>query len=295
MIRALGTHLAYPGTLALAVAATAALVPRVGPAWAAALAAGAMIAVVAGLERWIPHTPAWRPTRASLTADVAHAVVSAGAVAPVVRAGLTVLVAGWASTQVAASVGSLWPAAAPTAVQVALAVGVADLGAYVAHRWMHLSDVGWRIHAVHHASRGLNVMASARSHPFNAALTQLGETSLLVLLGVPPLVLAYWTVIKATNGMLQHANVAYAPGPWAWVMATPEVHRWHHSVHLDESNTNFGNTTVLWDRAFGTLFLPADRAPGVDVGIAGSAIPERYLDHLAVPFRYPRYVRADQP
>jgi sterol desaturase/sphingolipid hydroxylase (fatty acid hydroxylase superfamily) len=97
-------------------------------------------------------------------------------------------------------------------------------------------------------------------------------------------------VVKGTNGLLQHSNVSFASdGVWSTVLATPEVHRWHHSAVLEESCTNFGNTTVIWDRVFGTLHLPTDRQPSTDVGIAGTMIPENYWSHLVAPFVLRQY------
>jgi sterol desaturase/sphingolipid hydroxylase (fatty acid hydroxylase superfamily) len=49
---------------------------------------------------------------------------------------------------------------------------------------------------------------------------------------------------------------------------------------------------MIWDRLFGTYFLPTDRRPGVEVGVAGAAIPESYLAHLATPFLLDRYEQA---
>ncbi len=61
---------------------------------------------------------------------------------------------------------------------------------------------------------------------------------------------------------------------------------------LEESNRNFGNTTMVWDQLFGTFFLPDDRPPREDVGVADAAIPENYLWHMAAPFLLQRFERA---
>lgn len=253
----------------------------VGPGLAATGAIVAAGLVIALLESWAPHAVAWRPTRRVLALDAVHTLVTALAIVPALHAGLLVVLAGWFAP-------GLWPASWPWLVQLALAVVLADLGAYVAHRFMHATDLGWRMHAVHHTPRALNLLASARTHPFNAVLTYTAEHVPLLLLGAPPEVVALWSTIKATNGLLQHSNVSMGDTRmWSLVLATPEVHRWHHSVVLEESTTNFGNTTVVFDRLLGTLHLPADRAPGIEVGIAGVDVPENYLAHLATPWTLP--------
>lgn len=286
-------HLPYPTTLAAGVLAVAAgLAAGLDPALAAGAAALGAMGLVALWERALPWTPHRRPSWGTVGIDAAHALVTALAVVPGVRVAFTVFVGALLASRVDAAGLALWPSGLPLAAQVVLAIVVADLGAYAGHRLMHATDAGWRAHAVHHTTRDMYVLAASRTHPFNAVITYTAETAPLVLLGIGPEALAFWTVIKATNGMLQHADVAYAPGPWAWFFATPEVHRWHHSVVLAESNTNFGNTTTLWDRAFGTLHLPG-RPPGTDLGIAVADVPESYWAHLVTPFALGRFHRED--
>ncbi len=281
----------YPGLLGFSVSL---VLTGIMLGWSPTMMSGLTVvcaAVVVGLlEQVIPHASRWRLTARSASIDLAHTLVTGSIVAPAVRASLLVLAGGLTSGALATAGLALWPTGLPLLLQVALAVVVADLGAYAGHRFMHATEVGWRIHAVHHSPRALNFLAAARSHPFNATLTSVLENGPLLLLGVPAPVLAVWTVIKATNGLLQHCNVQMERSRWLeLVLATPEVHRWHHSVVMEESNSNFGNTTVLWDRLFGTLHLPEGARPGLDVGIASTVVPESYLAHLATPFLLQRY------
>jgi sterol desaturase/sphingolipid hydroxylase (fatty acid hydroxylase superfamily) len=252
----------------------------------AVIVVGALLLV---LERVMPHAPEWQPKWGTVGIDAVHTVVTGLAVAPLVRAVIFALLVN-VGARLAAAIGfGLWPTDIPLALQLVLALVISDLGAYSAHRFMHLSRAGWRIHAVHHSPAQLHVMASARTHPFNAVLSLTCETGPLILLGISPTALAAWTVYKAVNGLLQHSNIDLRPGWLNYVVATTDVHRYHHSVHLDESNTNFGNTTMLWDHVFGTFHLPRGEQPGLDVGIADAAIPESYWAHLAVPFRLGHY------
>lgn len=279
-LRRLLARIATPGVLAAALAVVwvaqdaAAAVP-----WAVVVG-GALIAV---LEWLTPHTPAWVPGGRALALDTLHAAVTARLVSPAVHALLLLLL-----TQTGSADGAAW-AWLPLPAQVALAVLLADLGAWAAHRAMHLTGWGWRVHAVHHASTSLNLLASARTHPLNAAFTGGAELLPLLALGLPAPALAYWTVIKVVNGLLQHANVHLETGWLDGWWSTARMHRWHHSARLEESNTNFGNTTMVWDRLFGTHHDDVDRGPGVEVGIAGASVPENYLAHLATPWRIDRY------
>lgn len=243
------------------------------------------------LERVAPETPSWLPSWQTFGLDLTHSMVASQILAPAVRAaafGTLVTAGAWLAPE---GEPHLWPDGWPLALQVALAVLVADLGAWLAHRWMHLSRVGWRIHAVHHSATRLHLMAAGRSHPFNSLLTLVCETGPLVLLGVGPEAFALWTVFKAVNGQLQHSNIAFRPGFLSGIITTTEVHRWHHSLSMEESNTNFGNSTMIWDRLFGTFYRPRGRTDLPVLG-NGARIPESYWAHLGAPFLLDRWERA---
>ena len=62
------------------------------------------------------------------------------------------------------------------------------------------------------------------------------------------------------------------------------MHRWHHSRDRTESEANYGNALIVWDVVFGTRRLP-DRAPPLDVGLAGKPYPSAYGAQILAPFR----------
>jgi len=200
-----------------------------------------------------------------------------------------VALAAWLGEQLSERLGgSLWPTSWPLAVQIALAIIIADLGAYSAHRFMHATSLGWRMHAVHHTPTRLYAIAAGRSHPFNALLTMTCESVPVILLGITPEAFLLLATFKAINGLLQHSNIAMRPGLLSFVIATCDVHRFHHSADLKQSNSNFGNTTMVWDHVFGTFYLP-HRHPSTVIGITDADIPESYMAHLLTPFMLGRH------
>ena len=66
-----------------------------------------------------------------------------------------------------------------------------------------------------------------------------------------------------------------------WVLTTNNYHIRHHSTVLEESNTNYGCSAILWDRVFGTF----SEGPVVDAGI-GPTEPSTWRK-LLMPFREP--------
>jgi sterol desaturase/sphingolipid hydroxylase (fatty acid hydroxylase superfamily) len=88
--------------------------------------------------------------------------------------------------------------------------------------------------------------------------------------------------------LVQHSNVDVRLGPLNWVFSMADVHRWHHSVHREEMNTNYGAVLLVWDVVFGTRFAPRDRTvePSDVAGL--DSVPEYptgWFGQILSPFR----------
>ncbi|MCB9557984.1 MAG: sterol desaturase family protein [Deltaproteobacteria bacterium] len=277
--------LCYPATLAITTAlVTKPLLGGAAPMTVVIIALLGASALIWSLELLMPHREKWQPPRRTLLLDIAHTLVSSQLVAPLAKAGLIMLAAVIAHQQGQSGLG-LWPSNWPFVAQFALAVVVADFPVYWAHRLMHVTSVGWRVHAVHHTPQHLHLWASARSHPFNVLIKVGGESGILLILGTPQPVFYTWLIFMSVHGLLQHANIAMYSQWLNRLLATPEVHRHHHSTVLEESCSNFGNTTMVWDQLFGSYQKPVAE----EVGIGNYQVPERYWDHLRLPFALDRY------
>jgi ornithine lipid hydroxylase len=241
-----------------------------------------------GLEMISPYTRSWRPTLHQFLLDFCHSLLSANAAGQLTRIALASVMATVGAFLAAKAGSQLWPTQWPLWLQLPLAILVADFGVYWAHRWMHLSRLGWRLHAVHHTPTKLYFLAAGRTHPFNAVISHGAEIIPLIVLGSGPELFALWTVFKTVNGVLQHSNIDLTPGWLNRILATNEQHWHHHSQERTPSNSNFGNTTMIWDQLFGTYYT-SDERPSPIVGIAGAEIPEHYLAHLSVPFTLRQY------
>ena len=272
----------YPGVLVAVALAAATLVPGRSEARVVASVLAPVLVGLWALEGGMPYTLAWRPTWRVFGLDVFYTLISSQLATRLTKLALVTTLAAWTASWTRPL--GLWPDHWSLWAQIPLAVAVADLALYMAHRLMHDTDIGWRIHFVHHSPTKLHLFASARSHPLNVGIKLLTETGILILLGVPAEVMTVWFCLMTTNGLLQHANIDVRTGPLDLFLATPEVHRTHHDAHLGPNN--FGSTTTIWDRLFGTFQSPA-LVPVGQVGIEGSTVPEHYLAHLGVPFRRP--------
>lgn len=242
--------------------------------------------VMFALERAFPETPRWRLDPGEARADALHMLLSNALPIALVRALLfSTLVA--ASARISALVGvGLWPASAPLALQGALALFVAELVNYALHRAYHETRL-WPLHAVHHCSPRLYFGISVRKHPLQALLTFGGRFSVLWLLSATPEALALYAVWVSANSYLQHANVRMTTGPLGLVLATPELHRTHHSKRIEEHDANYGDALIVWDRLFGTHRAPTPaRELHARIGLPRIEVPQTFAAHWRLPFAW---------
>jgi len=78
-------------------------------------------------------------------------------------------------------------------------------------------------------------------------------------------------------------------GPLYWFFNVVDLHRWHHSKKIGESNNNYGNNLIIFDRLFGTYFHPERQVdPNLhieEIGLLNPDYPENYLGQLKAPFQ----------
>ena len=159
----------------------------------------------------------------------------------------------------------------PGIIESALAIAVLDLAIYWQHRWFHQLPWLWRIHRVHHSDTQFEVTLGLRFHPAEILLSMLYKFAVIIALGPSAAAVALYEVLLATFALITHADVAL-PGQWdrrlRIVLVTPDWHRVHHSVHRNETDSNYGNLLTLWDRLFASrIAQPRDGHPGMAIGL----------------------------
>ena len=102
-----------------------------------------------------------------------------------------------------------------------------------------------------------------RFHPFEILISQALKLAAIALLGAAPLAVLLFEVVLQSGALFTHVDVAL-PARFErmlrWIVVTPSLHRVHHSVERDETDSNFGFSVVWWDRLFGT-YRAAPRRP----------------------------------
>ena len=276
------------GSLAISIA-----IFDAGGAGGVALVGGLVFgyAVVVLGERLYPFVADWNRSHGDVGTDAAWlgSTVATGAL----FGPASMAVGAWLGSLLSARLDSpLWPSDWSLAAQLALALVVVEFFQYWTHRLEHEQDWLWRFHATHHSAPRLYWLNAARFHFVDIALLNLGYVAPLVALGAGEPVFVLWIVASSVHGICQHANMRMRCGALNWIFSMAELHRWHHSRLVRESNTNYGQTLILWDIVFGTRFLPRDRKPPADIGIAKlSAFPMTWFAQLLSPLHWARIKR----
>ncbi|WP_446830823.1 sterol desaturase family protein [Candidatus Foliamicus sp.] len=275
---------AYPVVMAMACASFAGLFLL---GLTAALSAYAAVCLGAVLITWhelkLPYRGDWKPGASEVGVDAVFLGVVQIGLPLLLSVTLVVALADWLRAE-SLVVADFWPHQWPVWAQAALMMLVADFGRYWLHRAFHKFSPMWRLHAVHHSPQRLYWVNVGRFHPLEKAIQYCLDALPFALVGVSGDVLAAYFVFYAVNGFYQHSNCLVRLGPLNYLVAGPELHRWHHSELPEESNNNFGNNLIVWDLLFGTRFLPADREVGL-LGLMNRAYPMGFWAQMRMPFR----------
>jgi sterol desaturase/sphingolipid hydroxylase (fatty acid hydroxylase superfamily) len=180
--------------------------------------------------------------------------------------------------------------AIPFWLSIGLSVLLLDLAIYLQHVMFHAVPALWRLHRMHHADLDFDVTTGARFHPIEIVLSMGIKLAVIVVLGAPAIAVLIFEVALNATSMFNHGNVRIAPkvdGLLRLLVVTPDMHRVHHSVLPDETNSNFGFNLPWWDRLLGTYRAqPVAGHDGMTIGIEQFRTSrDQWLDRmLAQPF-----------
>lgn len=143
----------------------------------------------------------------------------------------------------------------PLIVAAILSVVIMDAIIYLQHVMVHAVPALWRLHRVHHADPDFDVTTGSRFHPLEIILSMLIKFAVIIVLGPPVVAVIVFEILLNATAMFNHSNVRLNLTLDKYLrlfVVTPDMHRVHHSVEADETNSNFGFNLPWWDRLFGT-------------------------------------------
>jgi sterol desaturase/sphingolipid hydroxylase (fatty acid hydroxylase superfamily) len=160
----------------------------------------------------------------------------------------------------------------PGWVELLLAVILLDLAIYFQHVLFHATPLLWRLHRMHHQDLDFDVTTGARFHPVEILLSMGIKFMVIAALGPSAVAVLVFEALLNGMAMFNHANAKIPLGIDAVLrklIVTPDMHRVHHSILPNETNSNFGFNLSIWDRIFGTYRAqPQAGHEGMTIGLA---------------------------
>jgi sterol desaturase/sphingolipid hydroxylase (fatty acid hydroxylase superfamily) len=106
-------------------------------------------------------------------------------------------------------------------------------------------------------------------------------------LGPPAVAVLIFEMLLNVTSMFNHSNVHIPLGldrDLRWIVVTPDMHRVHHSIHPNETNSNFGFNLPWWDRLLGTYCAqPREGHESMTIGIEQFRTPrDLWLDRMLI-------------
>jgi sterol desaturase/sphingolipid hydroxylase (fatty acid hydroxylase superfamily) len=156
-----------------------------------------------------------------------------------------------------------------------------DFVSYWRHRVEHTTWF-WPAHVIHHSDTDMTWLTLSRFHPINRITTALIDTLFLALLGFPTWALVANNLVRHYYGEFIHADLPWTYGRFGTVLVSPAMHRWHHARDVVGSGSNFATVFSVFDKSFGTFFLPGPC--NVPLGVTEDQYPGRgVIRHMIHP------------
>lgn len=159
----------------------------------------------------------------------------------------------------------------PLLLHALAAILLLDAWTYWWHRANHRIGWLWRFHRMHHSDPWMDVTTARRFHPGEIVLSSLLRLPLIALLGIHLWELIFYEAIMGIVVDFHHANIAaplYIDRFLRIVVATPAMHKVHHSRLQPETDSNYTSLLSVWDRLFGSFRLRSNLSK-IHIGLNG--------------------------
>jgi sterol desaturase/sphingolipid hydroxylase (fatty acid hydroxylase superfamily) len=149
-----------------------------------------------------------------------------------------------------------------------------DFAFFMSHYLSHKLPLLWCLHKVHHSPPVLVPFTAMRFHPLDMLWNMVwGATCVLAMSAVCQYLFYNGTVklelfrnnlfvalsyLTLHNFRHSHIWIMFPPAVSRWLIS-PAQHQLHHSREKRHIDKNMGYLIAVWDRLFGTLYVPTER------------------------------------
>ena len=181
----------------------------------------------------------------------------------------------------------------PVWLEWLIAILVLDWVIWAQHLATHKIPILWRIHRVHHSDVEMDASTAIRFHPVEIIFSIFVKSVAIILLGPATLAVVVFEALVNGSALFNHANFNL-PQPLDKIVrklfVTPDMHRVHHSVYHNETDSNYGFFLSIWDQLFGTYIAqPKDGHDNMVVGLNEwqDDVSTRWTWAMLLPFKNP--------
>jgi len=179
----------------------------------------------------------------------------------------------------------------PYWLEILIALLVLDFAIYLQHWASHRFPMLWRVHRMHHSDLDVDVTTAVRFHPIEIGLSMLYKTILVLILGFDVLSVLLFEIILNGMALFNHSNIALPK----WldkilriIIVTPDMHRVHHSIERQETDSNYGFNLAIWDRLFRTYIAQPNKGhQNMEIGLPPyhkGKLPTKFAWSFKLPF-----------
>lgn len=227
-----------------------------------------LLVIFAGLEALLPRRPRTMTRLTRWSANLGLSIINT----VLLRFAVPVLAVGVALWAEANNFGLFNLTPLPWALEFVLALLMLDALIWAQHLVMHKVPLLWRMHRVHHTDRDLDATTALRFHPAEILVSMAIKVTAVALIGPAAAAVILFEVILNGMSLFNHACLRLPDGAdriLRWLIVTPDMHRIHHSVHLQETDSNYGFNLSIWDRLFRTYTAdPQDGQIAMELGLS---------------------------
>ena len=160
---------------------------------------------------------------------------------------------------------------------------------YIGHVASHRFPILWAFHRVHHCDELVDASSGVRHHPLEVLWSLSVQSVTAFALAPVPETILIWYFFSTLMQFYSHSRVNLPSSINCYlesVLATPGIHRVHHSSYAPQTNSNYGGIFTVWDRLFGTFCTETPEHLGLDEDVL-SGKKSRDFDTLVFePFNY---------
>jgi sterol desaturase/sphingolipid hydroxylase (fatty acid hydroxylase superfamily) len=162
-------------------------------------------------------------------------------------------------------------------------MALTDLVQYWVHRVFHRVPFLWRFHAVHHSARSLDWLAGSRMHIVEIVCLRGFTVIPMYVLGFNSSAMYAYLIVVYLYSTYIHSNLKFDVEALKPFIVTPRFHHWHHGVEKEAIDVNFSIHFPLYDRLFGTYYMPEGQWP-TGYGVGGHPVPPGFKRQFLYPF-----------